>query len=113
MSVPALAFGDVCWLLPVNKMSETHNVKHVNYLAVFIALGILTAIEIAIASFLPESVRIPILLFLAFVKAALVALFYMHLRNDSRLFAFFFVMAIFLLAIPFVLSLLAMKATGQ
>ncbi len=94
-------------------MSETRHEKQANYLIVFIALGILTAIEIALTSLLQESVRIPILLLLAFVKAALVALFYMHLRSDSRLFAFFFVMAIFLLAIPFVLALLAMKATGQ
>ncbi len=85
--------------------------KHPNYVLIFVALGILTAIEITITSFLPESSRIPILLGLAFVKAVLVALFYMHLLSDSRLFAFFFAMAIFLLAIPFVLALLAMQAT--
>ncbi len=92
-------------------MNETPHTKHPNYLAVFIGLGILTAIEITLSVGLPESVRIPLLIFLAFLKAALVALFYMHLRTDSRLFAFFFAMAIFLLAIPFVLSLLAMQAT--
>ncbi len=96
----------------MNETQEKHT-KHPNYLAVFIALGVLTAIEITLSVNLAESVRIPLLLFLAFCKAALVALYYMHLRSDSRLFAFFFVMAIFLLAIPFTLALLAMKATGQ
>ncbi len=96
-------------------MNETHETKpkHVNYLVVFIGLGILTAIEITLSVNLAENVRIPLLLILAFIKALLVALFYMHLRNDSRIFAFFFVMAIFLLAIPFVLALLAMQATMQ
>ena len=94
-------------------MNETQHTKHPNYLAVFIGLGILTAIEIGLSVNVAESVRIPLLLFLAFLKATLVALYYMHLKNDSRLFAFFFAMAIFLLAIPFVLALLAMQATMQ
>ncbi len=89
-------------------MQETHS-KHPNYIGVFIALGILTAIEIAISTTLAESIRIPFLLLLAAIKAALVALYYMHLRFDSRLFAVFFVGAIFLLAVPFVISLLLMS----
>ncbi|MGB8646622.1 MAG: cytochrome C oxidase subunit IV family protein [Anaerolineae bacterium] len=96
-------------------MEEKHETKHKhpNYLLIFVGLGILTAIEIAITSSLPEATRLPILLTLSLIKAVLVALFYMHLLNDSRLYAFFFAMAIFLLAIPFVLSLLVMQATGQ
>lgn len=94
----------------MNDTQETKH-KHPNYLVVFVGLGILTAIEIALSQGLAESVRIPLLLGLAFIKALLVALFYMHLKNDSRLFAFFFAAAIFLLAIPFVLALLAMQAT--
>ncbi len=92
-------------------MDQVEHPKHPNYLLIFIGLGILTAIEIALTTSLSESVRIPILLFLAFLKAALVALYYMHLKNDSRVFALFFLMAIFLLAIPFALGVLLMKAT--
>ncbi len=89
-------------------MEQTHT-KHPNYLGVFIILGILTAIEVAAAVNIAESIRIPILLFLAACKAALVALYYMHLRFDSRLFAFFFAAAIFLLAIPFSIVLLLVQ----
>ncbi len=96
-------------------MSEQHETqhKHTNYLLVFIGLGILTAIEIALSQGLAENVRIPLLLGLAFIKALLVALFYMHLKNDSRIYAFFFVGAIFLLAIPFVIGLLLMTLTME
>ncbi len=96
----------------MSEQQETQH-KHPNYLLVFIGLGILTAIEIALSQGLPESVRIPLLLGLAFIKALLVALFYMHLRNDSRIFAFFFAAAIFLLAIPFVVALLLMQFSMQ
>ncbi len=89
-------------------MDKTHT-KHPNYVGVFIILGVLTAIEIAVSQYLAESVRIPVLLLLAAAKAVLVALYYMHLKFDSRIFAFFFVMAIFLLAIPFALVLLLVQ----
>lgn len=56
---------------------------HPNYMAVFIGLGVLTAIELGVA-FLPWSqmTRILILLGLALWKAALVGLYYMHLRFE-------------------------------
>ncbi len=97
-------------------MSEMQETKHSNtrqYFLVFGGLGVLTAIEIILAVNLAESVLIPFLLAMAFLKALLVALFYMHLKNDSRIYAFFFVGAIFLLAIPFVLALLVMTLTMQ
>ncbi len=90
-------------------MQTTHT-KHPNYVAVFVALGVLTAIEVAAAQIIKdERTRIPILLVLAACKGALVALYYMHLRFDSRIFSFFFGAAIFVLAIPFALVLLAVS----
>lgn len=86
-------------------MQTTHS-KHPNYVAVFIVLGILTAIEVATSVYIAEPVRIPLLLVMAAAKGALVALYYMHLRFDSRIFSFFFGAAIFVLAIPFALVLL-------
>ncbi|HEX5634633.1 MAG TPA: cytochrome C oxidase subunit IV family protein, partial [Gemmatimonadales bacterium] len=56
---------------------------HPNYIGVFIGLGLLTAFELVVA-FLPWSqmTRILILLALAVWKAALVGLYYMHLRFE-------------------------------
>jgi cytochrome c oxidase subunit IV len=85
---------------------QTAHTKHPNYVGVFLALGILTAIEVATSVYIPEPTRIPLLLLMAAIKGALVALYYMHLRFDSRIFAFFFGAAIFVLAIPFALILL-------
>lgn len=88
---------------------QTAHSKHPNYVAVFVALGILTAIEVATSVLIAEPVRIPLLLLMAAAKGALVALYYMHLRFDSRIFAFFFGAAIFVLAIPFTLVLLVIS----
>ena len=56
---------------------------HPNYIAIFIFLGVLTAVELGIA-FLPwpKTVLILLLVFLAIWKAVLVALYYMHLRYE-------------------------------
>jgi cytochrome c oxidase subunit 4 len=56
---------------------------HPNYIAIFIFLGVLTAVELGIA-FLPwpKTVLILLLVFLAVWKAVLVALYYMHLRYE-------------------------------
>lgn len=62
--------------------------KHPPYIRVFIILGVLTAIEVALAQ-LPIP-RAPILIPISIVKASLVALFYMHLRYDHKVFAVVF-----------------------
>jgi cytochrome c oxidase subunit IV len=90
-------------------MKETTHPRHANYVLIFVILGVLTAVEVAASQLIAEPVRIPILLLLAGCKGALVALYYMHLQSDSRIFAFFFAAAIFVLAIPFALILLAVQ----
>ena len=77
--------------------------KHANYLLVFVALAVLTGIEIVVAQ-LPVP-RAPILVPLAAIKVSLVALFYMHLRHDSKLFSAIFAAGI-LLALVFVTAML-------
>src|SRR5689334_17321384 len=61
------------------------------YTVVFAGLGILTLIEVAVSGIALSDdvawIKGLILLAMAFGKAALVALFYMHLRKDSRIFA--------------------------
>src|SRR5262245_34701249 len=53
------------------------------YVIIFVWLTVLTAIEVAVATAVPEPFRIPVLIVIAVIKAALVVLYYMHLRYDS------------------------------
>ncbi|HSJ63047.1 MAG TPA: cytochrome C oxidase subunit IV family protein [Gemmatimonadaceae bacterium] len=58
---------------------------HPNYIGIFFFLAALTAVELGVA-FLPwpKMVLILLLIFLAIWKAALVALYYMHLRYEPN-----------------------------
>ncbi len=76
---------------------------HPNYLLVFASLAILTAIEVAI-TYVPQIPQAPVLLTLSLLKALLVILYFMHLRFDSRWFAFIFFVP-FLLVIPMLIVL--------
>jgi cytochrome c oxidase subunit 4 len=77
------------------------------YIIVFVALAALTALEVTI-TYLPIP-RIPVLIPLALIKASLVALFYMHLRFDKKVFSVVFVMGL-LMGIGLILSLIALFA---
>ena len=74
-----------------------HDVVHAHpsprtYVQVAIVLAVFTAIEVGL-SYLPASrwLIIPALLFVAAIKFALVAMWYMHLRFDNRLFSVMFI----------------------
>jgi cytochrome c oxidase subunit 4 len=87
-----------------------HSPSYKQYVSIAVILGILTAIEFFVISdfwpaILAELVK-PILLILTVVKASLVALFYMHLKFDSRLYSTLFAGAIVVLAIPLAIVLL-------
>lgn len=84
---------------------ETH--RQPNYVGVFGTLAILTAIEVGV-TYLPVP-RIPVLVPLAIAKAALVVLFYMHLKFDRRVFTVIFVIGI-LMGISMILALIALFA---
>ena len=62
-------------------------IRHITprtYVIVFGWLTLLTIVEVAITQGLPESIRVPVLIVIAVIKALLVVLFYMHLRYDSK-----------------------------
>jgi caa(3)-type oxidase subunit IV len=59
------------------------------YLMVFAALAILTLVEVGV-SYLTGGLKLSLLIILSAVKALLVILFFMHLKYDSRWFAFIF-----------------------
>ncbi|MFZ4816494.1 MAG: cytochrome C oxidase subunit IV family protein [Phototrophicaceae bacterium] len=61
------------------------------YTVVFGVLAVVTLIEILLAeSGLPGVINYPLLTALSIGKAVLVVLYYMHLRQDSRIFAWAF-----------------------
>jgi cytochrome c oxidase subunit 4 len=66
-------------------MEQVQHAKHPNYIAVFVGLAILTALELGIA-FLPWPKRtiVVLLIGLAVWKALLVGLYFMHLKFESN-----------------------------
>jgi len=70
------------------------------YLAIATILTVLTAIEVAVF-YIPamHPMLVPTLLTLSAVKFALVAMFYMHLKFDSRIFSWLFVVPMMLAAV--------------
>ena len=62
------------------------------YLGIAVVLTVITAIEVAVF-YLPtmKPMMAPILLSLSALKFALVAMFYMHLKFDHRIFSWLFV----------------------
>jgi cytochrome c oxidase subunit IV len=65
------------------------------YIRIGVVLGVLTALEIVTYYLDVEpAVLIPTLFVLAFVKFALVVLWFMHLRFDDRRYARFFLMGL-------------------
>ena len=89
-------------------MEEPHSTppsRQRSYIAVFGLLALLTLIEIGV-TYLPLP-RVPILVPLAILKATLVALFYMHLKYDRKIFTVVFVMGL-LMGIGLILSFIAL-----
>jgi caa(3)-type oxidase subunit IV len=67
--------------------------KHTSPVLVYAILALCTVIEVSITLFagIPRSTAVPMLLSLSFVKAALVALYYMHLRYDKPIYGIVFI----------------------
>jgi cytochrome c oxidase subunit 4 len=79
--------------------------KQPNYMAVFVALALLTLLEVLV-TYTPLP-RLLILLPLAIVKAGLVVLYYMHLRFDKPVFGAIFIMGV-LMGVILIVSLALM-----
>ena len=78
------------------------------YTKIAVTLVILTALEVAV--YYVESIRaylVPILMVMMVVKFALVAMYYMHLKQDAKLFTGLFVFPI-LLAVGIIMALVAL-----
>ena len=72
------------------------------YVTIAIILAIVTALEVAVY-YIPavEGILVPILLAMAVVKFIMVALYFMHLKFDSRVFRRFFLIGIVLAIVIF------------
>ncbi|MBI2893240.1 MAG: cytochrome C oxidase subunit IV family protein [Deltaproteobacteria bacterium] len=67
-------------------MSTAHARSKREYWKVFVALGVLTLLEVGVAKMpgIGKPATIAALVLLAVAKAACVGLFYMHLRHETR-----------------------------
>jgi cytochrome c oxidase subunit 4 len=76
------------------------------YLGIAVILTVITAVEVAVF-YVPslKSMLVPILLVLSTLKFALVAMFYMHLKFDSRLFSWLFVVPMIVIAVIVIMLL--------
>jgi len=73
------------------------------YLAIAVVLSVLTAVEVAVF-YIPslKTILVPTLLSLSTIKFALVAMFYMHLKFDHKLFSWLFVVPMVIAALVIV-----------
>ena len=76
-----------------------HAVEHEepNYIAIFIYLAVLTGVELVVyAVGLPQVAKVGLLVALAFAKAVLVAMYFMHLAVERRVLAIIAIIPIIL-----------------
>ena len=76
------------------------------YLGIAVILTVITAVEVAVF-YIPamKPMLVPTLLTLSALKFALVAMFYMHLKFDARLFSWLFVVPMIVIAVIIIMLL--------
>jgi cytochrome c oxidase subunit 4 len=80
---------------PTGRGHVTRHPSPKEYLRIALILAVITAFEVAIYYLdLPHNILIPALFFFSVIKFALVVLWFMHLKFDSRTYARFFVMGL-------------------
>ncbi len=88
---------------------QVPHVKWTKYVTVAVILAIITAIEITLAlgHFLPQELTTVLLIAFTLTKAALVMLFYMHLKYDTRWYSIVLIFPLFMVVILFSVVLIA------
>ncbi len=84
-----------------NEPTDTEHRHHPKYVLVFIALLLLTVFEVGVV-YIEGIPHAPFILGMSFLKIALVLLYFMHLKYDSKWFTFIFFIP-FVLVVPFVI----------
>ncbi|MCU0498511.1 MAG: cytochrome C oxidase subunit IV family protein [Anaerolineae bacterium] len=107
---------------PVEAMADTthgdvtylfgYTINQPVYTVVFGVLAILTLIEVLLAEIIQvDWLKIPLLVGIGLGKAALVILFYMHLKDDSRVFAVALILPLLIVVLS-IAFLLGVPTTG-
>ena len=88
---------------------QAPHVKWTKYVTVAVVLAVITAVEITLAlgHFLPQQVTTVLLIGFTLSKAALVMLFYMHLKYDTKWYSLALVFPLFMLVVLFGVVLIA------
>ena len=89
-------------------MSETHIISFKTYLYVLISLLILTVITVGVAQINFGMFNAFFAMLIATIKAALVLLYFMHLKYDDKIYWLIFGSAVFFLVVLFFFSKLDM-----
>jgi caa(3)-type oxidase subunit IV len=81
--------------------AEGRSISRLTYAVVFLILAVITVVEVMLSSGLGISQDLRNVLFALFSlsKAALVAAFYMHLKTDSRIYLYVFLVPVLLLIV--------------
>lgn len=93
-------------------MKDSHHASPgvMQYVIIAVVLAVVTLIELWAADL--TVFRAPILLILTVIKASLVALWYMHLKFDSRFYSALFAGAIFVFGVPLAIVLIILFQSG-
>src|SRR5512139_1524119 len=88
---------------------QAPHVKWTKYVAVAVVLAVITALEIGLAlgHFLPQQLTTILLIGFTLSKAALVMLFYMHLKYDTRWYSIVLIFPLFMVMVLFIIVLIA------
>ncbi len=88
---------------------QAPHVKWTRYIVVAVVLAVITAVEITLAfgHFLPQQLTTVLLIGFTLSKAALVMLFYMHLKYDTKWYSLALVFPLFMLVVLFGVVLVA------
>jgi cytochrome c oxidase subunit 4 len=88
---------------------EVEHPGEAQYVRIAVILALITGLEVAVYYIKGlKSVIVPILVVLAVTKFTMVALFFMHLKFDSRLFRRLFVTGIILAIIVYTIALMSL-----
>lgn len=100
---------------PVENPHESH--EHVSplstYMAVFGALLVLTVITFLVSFAELGPGALPVAMFVAFIKAALVVGYFMHLKYEDRFYSFLLACSLLFIGIFFTITILDIRTTDD